>query len=61
MNPNWLDWQIYSLFRWRWNKIFMNNPVLREMFISYCKSFDFLDVDTPIKVRVVIEEDYEKI
>lgn len=35
MTPNWIDWLVYRIFYWRWNRIFMQNDKLRSGFIRY--------------------------
>lgn len=32
MKPNYFDWIIYKLFRWRWNKILRANHGMRQCF-----------------------------
>ena len=52
----WLDNPIYYLFYWRWSHKFSADPVLRELFISYLKSFDTLDQGTKIKITIERKE-----
>ena len=35
MKPNLIDWMIYRLFYWRWNKILTHNDRLLEIFRLY--------------------------
>jgi hypothetical protein len=35
IKPNRLDWLIYKIFWWRWNRIFRENPQMREFFRDY--------------------------
>lgn len=34
MKPNVIDWIVYRLFRWRWNRLFNTNPKLRRAFVE---------------------------
>ena len=40
MKPNLIDWMIYRLFYWRWNKIFASNYGLLELFKLYMNSWN---------------------
>ena len=42
--PNWFDWLVYKVFRWRWNKIFIENEDYRKAYITL-----FMDWDHAIK------------
>lgn len=35
MKPNWFDWLVYRLFRWRWNKILKSRPKTKSGFIAH--------------------------
>ncbi len=52
MKPNWLDFLVYRLYCWRWNRILASRPDLRELFIANMKAFDVLDEGDPVEVTV---------
>jgi hypothetical protein len=51
-----LDWLVYRLFFWRWRKILVNRPDIRELMIVRLKTYDFLDDSEKIRVTVVVEK-----
>lgn len=34
-----LDWWVYKLFYWRWNKILKENPAMLNWFIQYMGNY----------------------
>lgn len=56
MKIRWYDWLVYRLYYWRWQKILAARPDMREMMISWLKSFDTLDEGDLVKVTVTIEK-----
>lgn len=39
MKINKIDWWIYKLFYWRWNKIFKTKPDMLNWFIQYMSNY----------------------
>ena len=52
IHPNYFDWLVYRLFRWRWNPLMRNNPKLRRHFYSLCNEWEQKQVDLESKSTV---------
>ena len=56
MKIRWYDWLLFRLFYWRWNRIFVCRPDMRELVIANMKAFDVLNEGDEVIYRVIIEK-----
>jgi hypothetical protein len=45
-HPNWFDYLIYRIFRWRWNPILKNNPHLAVTMGEYMINWAYKKIGT---------------
>lgn len=57
--PNWFDWFIYRLFRWRWNPLFRQNHRLRVHFVFLWNDSQVIGQEESLLSSVCRHEDWE--